>query len=126
MIETIPINIVNLLFHIFILICTCYLAIKITSFETNTLHIAHRFLHIFSFTFIFYVAIMIIMELSNDIYSPFIRGNKPFNKYFNIIQYEQMKCQDCDEYVDGFYKRSIFGFVGWNGGVSCDKCLKSE
>ncbi len=69
-----------------------------------------------------FFVIFILINLINDSLNPFFEGNKPENKYFNIIQYKPVPCLYCDKYVDKFYKRTIFGISFWNGGVHCDAC----
>ena len=67
--------------------------------------------------------IVILCEVINDSLRPFVHTDqKPSNKWCGIIRYEPLFCFHCDDYVKNLYKRTILGFVGWNGGAVCVKC----
>lgn len=81
------------------------------------------YLDIFIITIAMILMVIMIYHLINDLLRPFVwTTKKPDNKCCNIIRYEKMPCLYCDNYVEGFYKRTILGFVGWTGANHCDKC----
>ena len=90
--------------------------------EMESLDIMYHLFRIFLLICTGSLGMIIIINVINDTFNPFIEGNKPPSKYFNVIQYKPVPCLYCGKYVDRCYKRCIFGIAGWNGGISCGTC----
>lgn len=88
-------------------------------------NIIYNLLHVCFLLFLSYLLVITAIITINDATKPFVSGNRPPDKYFGIIKYEQIRCMFCGKYIDDYYKRCVFGFgiVGWNGGAHCEECV---
>jgi hypothetical protein len=68
------------------------------------------------------MVVVILYNVINDSLRPFVHTDqKPPDKWCGLIRYEPILCSNgCN--FENFYKRTILGYVGWSGGVTCIKC----